>query len=272
MRRFILLFATGLMLTFSTAIHAKTHQAATVSAIKGESKKPVILNPEALAWADKNVTNLDAVKPEKRTAVYFAISLFWKRIKDWRKFKPFYDKLFSDKEFRRKYPFFINPDEGLFIALLKDGMKITDLSPFRRLAGKTVAEVYGYPDDDRKIETLTGEGARQTVVVPISRLNEQIAGRYNSFFHEMGHLVHQSLMTENEFRKLERLYELAKSKSIFHDKYGGLNSSEYFAAGMEAYLSNTKEKETHHGYLYSRAELRRRDPNLFRFIEKIISR
>lgn len=231
----------------------------------------VQVEPEAIDWVDKKVIHVRDFSISKRTTVYLGVSAVWSRLNHWRTFQSFYDVLFRESFFKKKYPYFIKPKEGPFIALLRKNEKITDIKYYRDLRGKTVGEVYGYPGDLRKMEEVGGEGARLTIIVQGDHLSENFRGQYNVFFHEIAHLLHQSLMTPSEFIELETLYVLAKEKRIIFDDYYANNSSEYFASGVEAYLSESKERETYPSYQYTKKLLEEKDPELFKFIKKIFS-
>jgi len=53
------------------------------------------------------------------------------------------------------------------------------------------------------------------------------------------------------------------------DCYADLNEFEYFATGVEAYVSEEKLADQKVAYGYASRELQDKDPDLYRFIERL---
>ncbi len=221
-------------------------------------------------WARKNIQQLDNVPEENRGSLYFMISTFQCRLDNWRAYKPFYDRLFSQPEIQRAYPDALPQDQtenGFFIRILNPGQKITDNSPLAHLTGKTIEEVFGYPGDRRVMDETPGMASRQLMFLQPSYITRQHTGRYNEGYHEFGHLLHLTLMTPTEYHQIEELYRTKKASGMFFNNYASQSSSEYFAQGLEAYLSETKPRLSAN---VSRKELQEKDPALFEFIRDFV--
>ena len=91
------------------------------------------------------------------------------------------------------------------------------------------------------------------------------------FYHELGHLIHQSGFSKSQAYKIEDLYLNAKKLNLFLDDYAAVNEQEYFAVGIEAYLSETKKDKSWQYYKHEKRDLVEKDPDLFHFIEEAIS-
>lgn len=226
----------------------------------------------AIEWCHKNINGIESIDPERRVPIYYVTSIFLKRLTDWQSYQPFYDKLYSQNlEFTRHHPYFIDVQSGLYLTILRSNEKLTDLAPYRSLKGKTVEDLL--PDrkgDKRSYDSMPGEGARQTLIIAESDLTKLPKGTFNTYYHEFGHLLHLSLLTEAEFQRNEKLYASAKKNKRFFDDYAALTSSEYFATGLEAYLSETKQGTEGNYRKHSKQDLEKLDPELKIFIDDLV--
>ena len=92
--------------------------------------------------------------------------------------------------------------------------------------------------------------------------------RFNVVAHEFTHQVHGFLPKELR-DEVKRLFEKAKKERLTLDFYADFNEFEYFATGVEAYVSEDKLADQKIAYGHTRAELLARDPDLCRFIERL---
>jgi tetratricopeptide (TPR) repeat protein len=92
--------------------------------------------------------------------------------------------------------------------------------------------------------------------------------RYNVVAHEFTHQVH-GFMPKDLRDEVKRLFEKAKKERLTLDFYADFNEFEYFATGVEAYVSEAKLADQKIAYGHTRAELLARDPDLYRFIERL---
>jgi hypothetical protein len=65
------------------------------------------------------------------------------------------------------------------------------------------------------------------------------------------------------------LYANAKKKDLFLDDYAASRYTEYFAQGVEAYLSETKT-DTWKYWKHTKKELEAKDPGLAAFIKSLL--
>ncbi|MDD2773475.1 MAG: hypothetical protein PHP45_07240 [Elusimicrobiales bacterium] len=240
---------------------------------KAAERYHIKVTAKAVDWADRHVQGLDKVGEEYRLPIYYVISRLHKRLVAWRMYKPFYDRLYQNKEFAKNNPFFVNPNEEPYLVIILKDQKLTDLPPYRKFAGKTIEDVFGYAGDHRLMDNLGGEGSRGALIVSQKRLRVLPQGVYNTFYHEMGHVLHLTLLLPGELEQLEWLYAQSKRKNNFITDYAASSPSEYMACSFEAYLSETKEHEPYQNwapYMHTRAELEKKDPDLVKFIAGLL--
>lgn len=230
---------------------------------------------KSVQWALGHIQNIQAVPEANRGSLYHLIETFYCRLTHWDGYKPFYDRLFSRPEITHAYPDAMPADQvskGLFLRIRDPNEKITDKSPLAHLTGKTIEEVFGYEGDKRIFHELPAVGSRQLMVVPASYFAAQSTGRYNTAYHEFGHVLHLSLLNESEYNQVEDLYARAKARNSFLDDYSAGASSEYFAQGLEAFMSETKPNVTWKYHKHTKADLLRTDPDLYNLISQIIEK
>lgn len=90
--------------------------------------------------------------------------------------------------------------------------------------------------------------------------------RFNVVTHEFAHQVH-AYLTEEKRKEVNRLFRKAKKERLTLDFYADFNEWEYFAVGVEAYVSEEKLADQKLAYGHTRKELLERDPDLYNFIE-----
>jgi tetratricopeptide (TPR) repeat protein len=91
--------------------------------------------------------------------------------------------------------------------------------------------------------------------------------RYNVVSHEFTHQVH-AIMPKPLVDEVKRLFQKAKEQRLTLDFYADFNEFEYFATGVEAYVSEEKLADQKVAYGHTRRELQAKDPGLYRFIER----
>ena len=92
--------------------------------------------------------------------------------------------------------------------------------------------------------------------------------RFNVVAHEFAHQVH-GYLTEEQQKEIKRLFTIAKKERITLDFYADFNEWEYFAVGVEAYVSEEKLADQKLGYGHIRKELLDKDPDLYNLIESL---
>ncbi len=95
--------------------------------------------------------------------------------------------------------------------------------------------------------------------------------RFNVVAHEFAHQIHRMLPAEIQ-SEIDRLYAKAKAERLTLDFYSDTNVMEYFAVGVEAYVSEDKLADQKIAYGHTRRELLERDPDLYKLIEKLDSK
>jgi predicted Zn-dependent protease len=92
------------------------------------------------------------------------------------------------------------------------------------------------------------------------------SGRFNVALHEFAHQVH-SFLSGEEKREVKRLFIKAKKEGRTLDYYADMNEFEYLAQGLEAYASLEKLPDQKDTMGHTRAELLKKDPALYAFVE-----
>ena len=90
--------------------------------------------------------------------------------------------------------------------------------------------------------------------------------RFNVVAHEFAHQVH-SFLSKKHREEIKWLFLKAKKERKTLDFYADFNEWEYFAVGIEAYVSPDKLADQKIGYGHTRQELLETDPDLYYFIE-----
>lgn len=94
----------------------------------------------------------------------------------------------------------------------------------------------------------------------------------NVLAHEYAHLFHGRILTDAENRRIRDLYHRAVAEGRTLDYYASNNESEYFAQVYEAYISPVKAHPLNHKALNTRADLERKDPAGFAFVDSLVQR
>ena len=121
--------------------------------------------------------------------------------------------------------------------------------------------------DGRLLDDVKGDGGRNASC-GAELVRDMKYLRFNSLTHEFAHQVH-SLLPQELKDEIFRLYFEATKNRRTLDYYADSNEQEYFAQGVEAYVSEEKlpDQKITHGH--TRKELQQRDPDLYIFIKKL---
>ncbi len=122
--------------------------------------------------------------------------------------------------------------------------------------------------DGRWYGGLRGVGGR-VAATGIEAVREAADLRYHTFAHELAHQVHIYALGPERQARIRELYVRAKKENRCLDYYAASNDREYFAQGYEAFVSVVKSPFLPALRRHTRAELRERDPALFRFLAEI---
>ncbi len=106
----------------------------------------------------------------------------------------------------------------------------------------------------------------------------QSSSHQNQMAHENGHSIHD-MFNKKDMQTLSRLYKKAKREGRTLDHYASANQYEYFAQGCDAFASKYKPHKslmsnnpTVLGLGHTVYELMDRDPELFKFIKKVMKK
>ena len=100
------------------------------------------------------------------------------------------------------------------------------------------------------------------------------ANHANQTGHELGHAINR-LFIDSDSKTLNRLYQKALKMGIVLDYYAAANMHEYFAQGVEAFISIYKphrEILNNNPLAHTRYELLVKDPDLYKFVRKCLKR
>ena len=92
--------------------------------------------------------------------------------------------------------------------------------------------------------------------------------RFNVVSHEFAHQVH-GLVSPELRDEIKALFLKAKEQRLTLDFYADFNEFEYFATGVEAYVSEDKLADQKITYGHTRRELMDKDPDLYKLIERL---
>jgi hypothetical protein len=122
--------------------------------------------------------------------------------------------------------------------------------------------------DQRWYGALRGVGGRNAAT-GIESILAAADLRYDTFAHELAHQVHLYGFTDQDRRVVAELHRRAGLNDLCLDYYSATNDREYLAQGYEAFVSLAKSPFHHHLRRHTRAELRDRDPGLYRFLMRV---
>ncbi len=121
--------------------------------------------------------------------------------------------------------------------------------------------------DGRVWDDVRGMGGLRAAT-GVESLDEAREGGFQTLVHELAHQVHLYLFSAQERQEIRALFESAKRHGRTLDYYAAANEAEYFAQGVEAWASLWKAAGQPVTHGHTRFELARRDPALFRWIER----
>ncbi|MEW5821571.1 MAG: hypothetical protein AB1782_15370 [Cyanobacteriota bacterium] len=137
--------------------------------------------------------------------------------------------------------------------------------------------------DGRFWDMITGveTGGGKKSVIAVCDFKEPFKSKSHISGHEMSHQVLKYLMKfdKDEYNELKRLFEKAKNDDKCLDLYSASDIEEFWAVAYETFLLIYKPhkdlidfEEKQVGTANTRAVLKRKDPELFEFIQHIINK
>ena len=95
----------------------------------------------------------------------------------------------------------------------------------------------------------------------------------NILIHEFAHALHQMALIQlnpNFQNEIERCYRNAIERKIWDGTYASTNVNEYWAEGVQSWFNTNRENDRDHGFIDTRKELKKADPQLARLIKEIL--
>ena len=235
----------------------------------------VLIAPEAIQFVENNFENIDAVSLPAKQSLYYLVSRFYKCVSP---------EVLDDHEafqinFQGQIKMPLRNRVGMRFVILKPGQVITDLPEYSQDRHKMVKDIYPNMKDDpsgrRLQESVSAEGSHRMMVLSAGDPQPYLFGVYQVSYHEFAHFIHLSALGSEDVNQIHNLYAQAARREAFLDDYAATNEFEYFAQGVEAYLSKFKMDARSLAWVYwksSGADLKKVDPELFLFIENLIGR
>lgn len=123
--------------------------------------------------------------------------------------------------------------------------------------------------DQRRWMDIRGVGSPRAAAAGIEYLERGSHQDRNVLLHELVHLVHTTLLTESQHRRVRELYLDAVREERTLDHYAASNDLEFFAQAVEAYFAPAKKHPLNARSMNTRAELERKDPATFEFVHTL---
>lgn len=128
--------------------------------------------------------------------------------------------------------------------------------------------------DGRLYDDVRGVGGVHACT-GVEDIGQSADGLFNTFAHEVAHQLHHYAFGDELQARIEALYAAARERNAatrhgFLDYYAAHNSAEYFAQGIEAYVSLYKRVAAGDTGRHTRFELARVDPDLYEFIDGLV--
>jgi tetratricopeptide (TPR) repeat protein len=158
------------------------------------------------------------------------------------------------------FPFLSRQGERFLIPPLHVDLAIAMKSPYFRQATTF---------DNRQWMDIRGVGSGAAAIEYVVR------GSYlerNVVLHEYVHLFHESVFTDAEKRAVRRLYHTAMAEGRTLDYYSANNEHEYLAQTYPAYFEPVKVHPLNHKSVNTTADLKVKDPELYRFLDELVQR
>jgi len=164
----------------------------------------------------------------------------------------------------------LNPFQRYLPGMLAKGAKQYILPLDKGLPDIFGGRSGGRGGDLRDWAGIRGVGGLQAAS-SIEDLEEAVNLGFSTFAHEFAHQLHFNGVSDDQRKRIEELYAGAGQRKKYLDYYAASNSGEYFAQGVEAYVSFAKRPGLRDVHSHTRDELRATDPDLYAFIEQVIA-
>lgn len=188
--------------------------------------------------------------------------------------------IYLDSKLNRKKQNFIDMDLLMYKNLITD-KKFADFIPIA-IIRDTYTRVFpdeagirhfnqGLKNSGCFTDSVDGIHTPQAIILKKDLIAEE--GGMSSVGHEVGHEIGEYL-TEQEERELNKLYKTAIKEDRLLGDYAGRNVDEYFAVGCDSMCSVYKPHShlLNGDYKNTRYTLMKKDPELYKFILKVLHR
>ncbi len=157
-----------------------------------------------------------------------------------------------------------------FLPILAKGGYNFHIMPLHHTLAQTFKDPYFNQSstfDHRQWMDIRGVGSG---AVGIEYVQKGAYFERNVLLHEFMHLVHATLITESDRRKIRKLYFSAIKKGNVLDYYAAANEDEYFAQIYPAYFSNEAVQPMDFKSYNTIAKLKSKDPEAYHFIDSLV--
>ncbi|MDB5349768.1 MAG: hypothetical protein JWN86_1015 [Planctomycetota bacterium] len=156
----------------------------------------------------------------------------------------------------------------LEIAIIPLEMKLTDLLEFRHYAGKKNAfdQRYDILRGATTYEIRSGVRSRPLIAIgedDILRLMP-LGTAQSALHHEFGHALYLFGLSPEQRSEWESLYQEARTRHLFENKYAMVNVDEFFPELTQAYFDTEP-------YFCSASQLARVHPKAYKFLARVYS-
>jgi len=229
---------------------------------------------ESFLYLEKHARNFDKLTKSQLHTVLRVTEPFIGRLKVHDFFWPFYKRLLESPDYLRRFPPISRNPQKIDICFVPNNKKLVDYKAYRHLKGMRVADIFPEAEgDDRLMDEAPAESSNGLLYVPFKYIGVPAGLQYDYYAHEFGHFLHFNFMLPEEMDALEHLYQTAVREGRALDDYAAMNVGEYFAQGLEAYFARNNKPPVDYIYWdHTPEELKKRDPALFDFIERLIAR
>ncbi len=157
-----------------------------------------------------------------------------------------------------------------YLPLLKKGDFHFHIMPLHHNLAETMQDPYfntGITFDHRRWMDIRGVGSG---AVGVEYVQKAAYYERNVFLHEFMHLIHANLITENDQRRIRRLYLASVQNHRSIDYYAAANEEEYFAQIYPAYFSERAVHPMDFKSYNTQKKLITVDPEGFKFIDSLV--
>jgi hypothetical protein len=94
----------------------------------------------------------------------------------------------------------------------------------------------------------------------------------NIMIHEFAHAIHEmglNTVDPTFDKRLKKIFETAKTKGLWKEKYASVNRMEYWAEAVQSWFDTNRENDADHNHVNTRQELKEYDPEVAELVKSI---